>query len=252
MTGARCTLWAVPASHPCAAVARALELKRIPYERIDLVPVLHKPVSKLRFGGSGTVPGLVLADGRRVLGSRPIMRALDELAPDPPLLPSDADRRADVLRAEAWGDELLQALVRRVLWFALSERPEAQASYVAGARLRPPTPAPLVRASAGAVAKLERRFNGSTIPAVRADLLHLPNHLDRIDRWLDQGVLDADATPSAADLQIASGLRLALTLADLAPIIDARPAGAFARRVFSAYPGATPAGALPAAWLHAG
>lgn len=245
-------LYAIPASHPCAAVARALELKRIPYERIDLVPVLHKLVSRLRFGGSGTVPGVVLADGRRVLGSRQIMRALDELVAEPPLLPPDGDRRAEVLRAEQWGDELLQPLVRRLLWFALSERPDAQASYVAGARLVPPSPAALVQASAGVVAKLERRLHGSTIPAVRADLLHLPNHLDRIDRWLEQGVLDAGDTPSAADLQIASSLRLALTLADLAPIVDSRPAGAFARRVFSEYPGATPAGALPAAWLRAG
>src|SRR3954447_1752064 len=70
------TLYAVPASHPCAAVERALELKGIAYRRVDLPPVAHKGIQQALFGG-GTVPGLAL-DGRRILGSRPIIRALDE------------------------------------------------------------------------------------------------------------------------------------------------------------------------------
>ena len=35
-------LHAIPASHPCAAVERALQLKGLPYRRVELIPVAHK------------------------------------------------------------------------------------------------------------------------------------------------------------------------------------------------------------------
>src|SRR3954454_14650394 len=37
----RMKLYAVPASHPCAAVERALLLKGLVYERVDLLPLVH-------------------------------------------------------------------------------------------------------------------------------------------------------------------------------------------------------------------
>ncbi len=242
-------LYVVPASHPCAAVAAALDVKGIPYRRVELVPAFHKAHQKARFGRA-SVPGIVFADGQRVSGSRAIVRAIEERRPDPPLFPAAGDRRRRVEEAEEWGDQTLQPLVRRVLWHALSENTGAQLSYLEGARLVPPVPAALARLSGGAVAALERRFNAVGEGAVRADLQHLPAHLERIDRWIDQDVLGLEG-PNAADLQIASGVRLLLTLADLAPLIDGRPAGAHARRWFPDYPGRTPAGTLSAAWLPA-
>ena len=113
-------LFAVPASHPCATVERALQVKRVPYERIDLVPVLHKAVLKVRFG-TGTVPGVEFEDGTRAHGSRAIVRALEQRVPQPSLLPPPGtDRRRRVEEAEEWGDQALQPLVRRLLWQALS------------------------------------------------------------------------------------------------------------------------------------
>jgi glutathione S-transferase len=241
-------LYAVPASHPCAAVEAALELKGIAHRRVDLVPALHKAVQRGRFG-AGTVPGVVLEDGRKVLGSRAIVRALEALQSEPPLLPpAGTDERRRVEEAEQWGDEVLQPVVRRILWQALSVDRGAQLSYLDGARLVPPTPRAVARLSGGAVAWLERRFNDVSTGAVRADLAHLPRHLDRVDRWIAEGVIGGER-PNAADLQIGSGLRLLLTLEDLAPMLDARPAGALARRWFPRYPGRTPAGALDPAWL---
>ena len=35
-------LYAIPASHPCAVVERALQLKDVPYRRVELIPVVHK------------------------------------------------------------------------------------------------------------------------------------------------------------------------------------------------------------------
>src|SRR5215213_1692077 len=99
------TLYAIPASHPCAAVERALQLKGIPYRRVELLPVLHRVVQRLRFGAR-TVPGLELEDGERLVGSRPIVRKLDARVPEPPLFPPDTETRMRVERAEEWGDQV--------------------------------------------------------------------------------------------------------------------------------------------------
>jgi glutathione S-transferase len=238
-------LYGSPASHPCAAAERALQLKQLPYERRDQIPVLHRLTQRARFG-IWTVPGLVLDDGTRVGGSRPIMRALDARVPDPPLLPADPDARKRVERAEEWGDQVLQPIARRVSLTALSRAPGAAASYVEDARL--PLPAVVVRALAPPTPKLSRRANGITDADVRADLLALPAHLDRIDRWIGDGAIGGERL-NAADLQIGASLVLLLTLADVAPAIEGRPAAALARRAVPRYPGSVPPGALPAAWL---
>jgi len=240
-------LYAVPASHPCAAAERALELKGLAFERVDLLPVAHKALQKARFGRA-TVPGLVLDGGEKVLGSRAIVRRLDELVPEPPLVPPEGDARTRVLRAEEWGDEVLQPIVRRLVWASLRRAPGALASYAEGAKL--PVPAGVAALGARPVAWAEVRINAATDSNARADLVNLPHHLDRIDGWIADGTIGGDPV-NAADLQIAASLRLALTLGDVAPAIDARPAGALARRLFAAFPGHVPAGTLPAAWLVA-
>ena len=126
-------LYAVPASHPCAAAEKALQLKGVDYRRVDIPPVAHKAVQYARFGG-GTVPGLVL-DGEKILGSRRIVRALEERLPEPPLLPADEKERKSVELAEEWGDEVLQPLVRRAIWVALRRSPASPPSYGEGSRL---------------------------------------------------------------------------------------------------------------------
>jgi glutathione S-transferase len=238
-------LYATPASHPCAAAERALQVKGLDYRRVDQIPVLHWPLQRSRFG-IRTVPGVVFADGTPVGGSRAIMRALDERAPEPRLLPADAEERARVERAEEWGDQVLQPIARRVALTAVSRAPRAAASYVEGAHL--PLPTPVARLSAPVMARLSRRVNRVADADVRADLLALPGHLARVDGWIEDGTLGGDAA-NAADIQIGSSLRLLLTLEDVAPLLATRPAGALARNVFAEYPGSVPAGALPAAWL---
>ena len=238
------TLYAVPASHPCACVERALQLKGIGYRRVDLLPVAHKPVQKLLFGG-GTVPGLVL-DGKRILGSRAIVRALEAKVADPPLLPAERKARKSLEFAETWGDEVLQPLVRRVLWTALGRAPSAVPSYGEGSKLR--IPAPVARLSAPLIARAEQRINGATDLDVRADLAALDHHLARVERWIEHDVIGGEA-PNAGDLQIGAGLRLLLTIEDVAAVVGSRPAAELARRWFPEYPGRVPSGVLPAAWL---
>ncbi len=238
-------LYATPASHPCAAVERAFQEKGLDYRRVDQIPVLHRLLQRSRFG-IRTVPGVVFADGARVCGSRAIMRALDERAPDPPLLPADGDERARVERAEEWGDQVLQPIARRIALTVLSRAPGAAAGYTEEARL--PLPGLVTRVSAPLIPRLSRRANRVTDADVRADLIALPAHLARVDGWIEDGTLGGSGV-SAADMQIGASLRLLLTLEDVAPLVAARPAGALALRVFPSYPGRVPAGVLPPAWL---
>jgi len=240
-------LYALPASHPCAAIEVALRLKGVAYERVDMIPVAAKVLQWRRFGGT-TVPGVVFGDGERVLGSRPIVRALEHRAPDPPLLPADGRARRLVEEAERWGDEVLQPLARRLTWAALRRKPSLTMAYSEGADL--PIPAPLARLSAPLVAQAASRLNGAGDPEVRADLINLDFHLDRADRWVENGAIGGEQ-PNAGDLQVGAGLRLLLTLGDIAPRIDAHACAGVARRWFPEYPGGVPAGVLPRAWLEA-
>ena len=239
------TLYVIPGSHPAMTARRMLELKGIAYRRVDLMPVVSKGALKvLRFPGI-TVPALKL-DGRRVQGSPAIAHELDRVVPEPALYPAEGEARAAVEAAERWGDEELQAPVRRILWNALRRDRAALASYAEGARLG--VPIGLAVKTAAPIVALAARMNEATDENVRADLAALPEMLERVDGWIAEGVLGTESL-NAADLQIGASLRLAMTLADVRPALEARPAGRLAMRTFPSYPGELPP-VFPAAWLE--
>ncbi len=243
-------LYIVHSSHPSEAVRRALALKGIPHKTVELLMPLHAPLMRLRFA-ERTVPALKLDGGERVSGSRAIMRKLDELVADPPLLPPESDpaARAAVLDAERWGDEVLQPLVRRITWAAFRGRPTAIPSYQEASQL-PRLPGPVVRLVAPGVIVIARRMHHVSDEAVRADLRALPGHLDRVDGWIADGVIGGDsARPNAADLQIGSSLRLLGTIGDARPMLTGRPCAALGMELFPDFPGEVQAGALPPDWL---
>ena len=240
-------LYVVHGSHPCATVQRALDMKAVPYKVVELLPPMHAALQRMRFGAR-TVPGLMLDSGEKISGSRAIMRRLEELAPEPSLFPADPDALAEVHRAEEWGDEVWQPMARRLLWRTFTMHPRAMTSYQEGSRY--PMPAVAVRLMAPAVNAVERRLNAAEEGAVRADLLALPGHLDRIDAWLADGVLGGE-TVNAADLQIATTSRLMLTIGDVRPFFAGGPAEAHAMGLFGEWAGSTPAGVFPAEWVSA-
>jgi len=237
-------LYVVHGSHPCAAVERALELKGISYDVTEWPPPMQVPLQRLLFGAR-TVPGLQL-DGERISGSRAIMRRLDALAPEPPLYPVEPELRSRVEEADRWGEEVFQNVARRLTWTALARNPAAGPSYSVGSRL--PLPDPVVRLSMPLIARVEIARHDATDEAARADLLALPGHLDLVDGGIGAGTLGGQQ-PNAADLQIGSTVRLLLTLADVRPLIEGRPAAELARRHFPDWPGEVPAGTLPAGWI---
>jgi glutathione S-transferase len=191
------------------------------------------------------VPALKI-DGRRVQGSREIARELERLRPEPSLFPADPEKRAAVEEAERFGDEELQHPIRQILWWAIKRDKAPLRSYSEGAKLG--VPLSLAMKTAAPVVALSARFNEADDEHVRRDLTELPTLLKKVDDWIAAGVLNGEQL-NAADLQIAPSLGLAMTIDDLQPLIENRPAGALAKRVVPNYPGKTPP-ILPPAWLQ--
>ncbi len=237
-------LYVIPASHPSIAAALMLDHKGIAYKQTDLLPVISKGALRaLRFPGV-TVPALKI-DGQRVQGTRQIARELDRLRPDPPLFPADPEKRVAVEEAERFGDEELQHPIRQILWWSIKKDRAPLRSYSEGAKLG--LPIGLAMKTAAPIVALSARFNEADDENVKRDLAALPAMLQRIDDWIAAGVLGGEQL-NAADYQIAPSLGLALTLQDLRPAIENRPAGALAKRVVPNYPGHAPP-ILPPAWL---
>jgi glutathione S-transferase len=238
------TLYVVPGSHSSMTGQLMLAHKRIEYRRIDLLPAIHKPVLRLLGFSSGTVPALRI-DGRRLQNTIVISRALEQIRPLPPLFPSDQPVRRAVEEAERWGEAVLQPVPRRLCWWAFARDRSGIRSFAEDARLV--VPLDLAIRTAAPIIAAERRINAATDDAVRADLLSLPPLLDHVDELLAARTLGS-AQPNAADYQIAASVRLLMCFDDLREAIEGRPAGPYARRVVTDFPGRI-GSLIPAAWL---
>lgn len=236
----RLKLYVVHGSHPCAAVEKALSMKGLSYTVFEWPPPIHAPMQRMIFGAR-TVPGLRI-DGEKISGSRAIMRRLDELVPEPRLIPSDPAERARVEEAERFGDEILQPVARELIWAAMVHSPGAMVSY--GEHSRLPLPDAAVRLNAPVIARLSRRLNRTSDGVARQDLKALPGQLDKVDAWIADGTIGDAEHPNAADLQLAATVRLMLTLADVRPLIEGRPCAELARTLFPVADGEMPAGSL--------
>jgi len=196
-----------------------LEHKGIPYEPVTIPTGFQRALPALGFPG-GTVPAL-RSDGRRVQTNRAIARYLDEVEPEPPLLPSDPGRRAEVEEAERWADEEFQMVARRLGIAGIMRGGEVCPER--GARGRLGTllwHRPRSRAIGGR--GVARYFN-VTPETERRLLEELPSRLDRIDAWVEAGTLNGEE-PNAADFAIAPSLALLLYRRDLEDEIRPRPA----------------------------
>jgi glutathione S-transferase len=245
MAGVEARLFVIPASHPSIAAQLMLEHKGIAYKRTDLLPVISKLVLRGLGFPRNTVPAMKI-DGRKVQGSRELARELDRLQPEPALFPADAEKRVAVEEAERFGDEVLQPPMRQILWWAIKRDKAPLRSYSEGAKLG--VPISLAMKTAAPIVALSARFNEADDEHVRRGLAEMPAMLDKVDSWIAAGVLAGEQL-NAADFQIAPSLGLAMTLDDLRPAIEGRPAGELAKRVVPNYPGKTPA-ILPPAWLQ--
>jgi glutathione S-transferase len=238
-------LFSMPGSHAATTGQLLFDYKGINYKRTDLLPVVSWVVLKaLRFPDK-TVPAAMI-DGERVQGTRAIARELERRQPEPPLFPSDTERRRAVEEAERFGDEELQQRVREIFLWSARKDGSGLVGYLEGGKIG--MPHGLAARTAGPFIALDARVRGATDENVRQAVAAFPGMLQRIDDWIEEGVLGGEP-PNAADLQIAPSLRLAMSLNDLRPAIEGRPAGRLATKIVPHFPGSTPA-VLPPEWLE--
>jgi glutathione S-transferase len=184
----------------CDKVRRTLAYKRLPYE------VRNVPMAKLsslrKLAPTGKAP-VVEIDGRVVHDSSDICRALDALAPDPPLTPADPRERALADIIEDWADESLYffEMTMRFTW------PYDRARWVtkilehdnAVMRVLGRPLVPYLTRQQGMAQGLARRSE--------ADILaELGRHLAAIDSLLDDGRFLVGSRLSLADIAVASQL----------------------------------------------
>jgi glutathione S-transferase len=110
-----------PYSHYNEKVRWALDLKRVPHTRRNLLPGPHLPTIQ-RLTGQSQVP--VLRLGERILrGSAHIIDEIESLYPEPPLYPADPALRRRALEIQAWFDEEVGPRARRALFSRLLGEP---------------------------------------------------------------------------------------------------------------------------------
>jgi glutathione S-transferase len=235
------TLYVIPGSHACRSAMLMLEHKRVPYRRVEFVTLLHPILARLHgfdaggqkrtIGGRrsapmeiadrlGTVPGLA-SDGQRISTNHRIARFLDERHPEPLLLPADPQQRAAVEEAERWANYTLQMDARRILTAAIRRDPAAAEQLGADGRLGPL----LYRSGVARRILIPMFVCGAFAPGPASErklLADLPKMLDRIDSWIEAGVLGGPRL-NAADFMIAPSLALILYRPDVRPAFEGRP-----------------------------
>ena len=236
-------LYMFPGSNSVYTARLMLQHKGIEYREVRLLPGPHT-IKLLALGFPTMAVPALKADGRRVQGTRWIARALDELVPENPLFPADPVQRKAVEEAERWG-EGFQNATRRIFYCAARRDRGAFASFMGAERGL--LGRGVVRMVAPIVVRLATGLHRASDPHGREDVELLPERLDQIDAWIDEGLLNGPEL-NAADYQIAANVSGLLLTDDLRPFIEGRPAEAFARRVAPDYQGHIAAG-LPDEWL---
>ncbi len=220
------TLYAIPGSHAVRTGELMLEHKGIPFERVNFPPGPHRVLVRVMGFKGDRVPAVKFEDGRRAQGTRELPRVLDEMVPEPRLVPNDPEG----LEAEAWADDVLQQWARRMVAAAGARDPDSLAGRGADGRLGVLlTRHELPRRT---VARAVLMVFGATKEQQRDDLERTGELLDRVDAWIDEGVLNGEALRSP-DLAVASSLALVEYILELQHELERRPAMALLDRVFS-------------------
>jgi len=237
-------LYMFPGSNSVYTARLMLDHKAIDYKAKKMMPGMHAFTLLLRGFPTMGAPALK-ADGRRVQGTRWIARALDEMVPERPLFPADPVARRAVQDAERWGEDL-QNVTRRIFYCIARRDMSAFRSLMTAERgivMRP-----VLKVAAPIVVRLATGAHRANDEAGREDLELLPQRLDQIDAWLDEGLIGGPEL-NAADFQIAVNVSALMLSEDLRPFIEQRPCAAYAARVAANYEGHIPK-ALPYEWLE--
>jgi glutathione S-transferase len=238
------TLYGTPPSPPSHTARLMLERKGLEHRIVWLLPGLWPALLRTRGFRGGTVPAMKI-DGRRLQGSRVISRALEEAKPEPSLFPADPELRREVEDAERWGDEVLQDVPRRIVRWISVHRPESR--VMIAREIGVPLPRFAAWVNAPSARHLARKVDADG--QIERAIAQVPDVLGHVDDLISRGVIGGDE-PNAADFQIATSVRALLTVEDLRPATQNRPATELAMRFMPEFGNAFPAGMLPAAWVR--
>ena len=219
-------LYVIPGSHPSKAAELMLEHKGIDFRRVNFPPGPHRVLVRVMGFKGDRVPAVKFEDGRRAQGTRELPQVLDELVPEPRLVPDDP--RA--LEAERWADDVLQQWARRMVASAGAHDPDAITGRGAEGRLGVLLAGHDVprRVVARAVLVVFR----ANKEQLRQDRERTGEILDRVDAYIAEGVLNGDELRSP-DFAVASSLALVEYIVALQPELRRRPLNELVERVFS-------------------
>ena len=170
------TLYAVPASHPCACVERALQLKgdRVPPRRHAAGRPQGDPEGAVRRRHRARARARRREDPR--LAARSCARSRSR-CPSRRCCPPTRRSASRSSWPRSWGDEVLQPLVRRVIWAALRRAPARDAVLQRGLE----APDPGARRAAQRAADRARRAAHQRRPPTSTSAPTSP-HLDQPPR----------------------------------------------------------------------
>jgi glutathione S-transferase len=107
----------IPISHFCEKVHWALDFKGLPYQSVSVNPFTRKELASI--SESKQVP--IIRHGAQVVSeSSAIVSYLDEICPDPPLVPEKEPERRECLEIERIADQEIAPAVRRLAYDTLT------------------------------------------------------------------------------------------------------------------------------------
>ena len=198
---AKVTLFGTRLSPFVEKVARALELK-------DVAFTLAEPRSPTDFQKwnpqAGKMPVLDVG-GERVYDSTLILRRLDELAPEPPLVDAVAEVAGRQRFLEDWSDESLYWYVMALRWAAPNAK--ASAAQVAASLPLPAFAMPVMRMIIRR--QIGRQATAQGLVRLPLDVIldELGRRFDELLAWLGDSPFLFSSRPSVADLAIFGQLK---------------------------------------------
>ena len=128
-------LYHLPLSPFCRKIRMVLVEKRLDVELIEERPWENR-LDFLRLNPAGQVPVLITDKGQTLSESAAIFEYIEETVPEPPLLPTDPQQRAEVRRLTGWFDGKFNREVTENLLFERVTKRLARLGYPDGACLK--------------------------------------------------------------------------------------------------------------------